>query len=161
MSKIVNEIYSYIRPFAKYSWFFIVVILFILISVYSYYSYVKPSLTKSPSANIANTGHRSNNVDVYFFHVDWCPHCIKAMPEWNIFSEKMSGTVVNGYKVICHNIDCTNDTDPTISQLIKSNNISGYPTVNISFDDGTKIMFDSNISSNSLATFVTTVTSKK
>jgi hypothetical protein len=83
------------------------------------------------------------------------------MPEWNIFSEKMSGTVVNGYKVICHNIDCTNDTDPTISQLIKSNNISGYPTVNISFDDGTKIMFDSNISSNSLATFVTTVTSKK
>lgn len=161
MSKFINEIYSYIRPFAKYSWLIIIIILFILISVYSYYLYVKPSLIKSPSSNIANIGDRSNNVDVYFFHVDWCPHCIKAMPEWNKFSEKTNGTLVNGYKVICHNIDCTNDADPTISQLIKNNNIAGYPTVNISFDDGTQITFDSNISSNSLATFVTTVTSNK
>jgi hypothetical protein len=162
MSKLTNEIYNYIRPIAKYSWLLIIIIIFLLISVYAYYSYVKPSLSKTPSSNIANTVHRSNNnLDIYFFHVDWCPHCITALPEWKKFSDNINGTVVNGYTIICHDIDCTNDSDPTIAQLIKNNNIQGYPTVNITFDDGTQINFDSSISSKSLATFVTTVTSNK
>ena len=163
MSKFVNALYTYVRPIVKYMWLIIVIILFILIGVYAYNSFAKPYITKSPSSNIANTVNRSNsnNVDIYFFHVEWCPHCIKAMPEWQTFSNNTNGKVVNGYTVICHDIDCTNDSDPNIAQMVKDNGIDGYPTVRITFDDGTKINFDSNISANSLATFVTTVTSTK
>lgn len=159
MSRFINAVYNFIRPARKYIWFFVVTILFILVSIYSYNSFIKPTIAKPPSANIANADRRGMNLDIYFFHVDWCPHCIKAAPEWKKFTDKMNGTVVNGYNVFCHDIDCTDTTDPKITEMIKTYNIEGYPTVKVTFDNGKVVDFDSKISANSLATFVTTISS--
>lgn len=158
MSKFINAVYSFIRPVLKYAWLFVVVVLFVLVSIYAYNSFVKPSIVKPPSANIANTDRRGQNLDIYFFHVDWCPHCIKAAPEWQKFTDKMNGKAVNGYNVFCHDIDCTDTTDSNITTMIKDYNIEGYPTVKVTFDNGKVIDFDSKISANGLATFVTTIT---
>ena len=158
MSKFINSIYAYIRPAVKFAWIFIVAIIFVLLCLYVYYSWIKPKLTKSVSSNIANMNRTSKNADIYFFHVDWCPHCIKSAPEWKKFSDSIDETVVNGITIHCHDIDCTDNSNPEISKIISQNNIQGYPTVKILFDDGTSIEFESNISQNSLATFVDTVT---
>jgi hypothetical protein len=66
MSKFINAVYSFIRPVLKYAWLFVVVVLFILVSIYAYNSFVKPSIAKPPSANVANTDRRGQNLDIYF-----------------------------------------------------------------------------------------------
>jgi len=159
MSKFVNAVYNFIRPAIKYAWLLMVIIIFILVGVYSYNTFIKSKVRASPGANIANVDRRSQNLDIYFFHVDWCPHCIKAAPEWNKFTDKMNGTVVNGHTIFCHDIDCTDTTDTDITEKLKTYNIEGYPTVKVTFDNGNIIDFDSKITANGLATFVTTVTS--
>ena len=159
MSKFINSVYNFIRPAIKYTWMFVVVMLFVLVCIYSYNTFIKQKIVKPPSANIANTDRRTKNIDIYFFHVDWCPHCIKASPEWRKFSDNMNGKAVNGYMVFCHDIDCTDSSDEKITTMIRDYNIEGYPTVKVTFDNGKVIDYDSKISANGLATFITTVTS--
>jgi len=115
-------------------------------------------MSKSPSTNVANANRRSQNADIYFFHVDWCPHCIKSAPEWKKFADSTNGKVVNGFTIHCHDVDCTDNSDPQVAAIIQNNKINGFPTVKMTFDDGTTVEFESNISQQSLATFVETVT---
>lgn len=158
MSKFYSALYSYIRPLTKNLLLIIVLSLFIILSIYAYYRYAKPKITKPFPTDVANGKRRNKNADIFFFHVDWCPHCIKAIPDWKTFSENVNGTVMNGFDVVCHDVDCTDDKDPTIAGFIKKYNIEGYPTVIVTFDDGSQVTFDSSISSKSLATFMDTVT---
>jgi len=157
MSKLVNAFLNYIRPFTKYAWVFFIIIVFVIVAYWGYKRYAAPRVAKNEYKDIANAQQRGMNADLYFFHADWCPHCKKASPEWNKFQEEYNGKNVNGYTLITHDVNCTNDEDSDTANMINKYKIQGYPTVKLTTDDGKTIDFDSKITKNSLETFINNV----
>lgn len=160
MSKLINNILNYIRPFTKYAWLVIVIILVALVAYYGYSQFAKRATIKSQYKDVANANSRGLNADIYFFHVDWCPHCKTATPEWEKFQQNYNGKSINGYTIVAHDMDCTEDSadnsNPQIAELIQKFNIQGYPTIKVTTDDGKTIDYDAKITANGLETFINT-----
>jgi thiol-disulfide isomerase/thioredoxin len=155
MANIVDVIYNYVRP---YYYLIIITILIIIFSIAGYYWYNNYQKNNNISfKDVANANNRNTEVTIYFFHADWCPHCKKAEPEWNAFDSQYNGTEVNGYKIICIDVDCTSDppTDEN-KALMKTYNVSSFPTIKLLKDD-TVIDFDSKITRTTLESFVNTM----
>ena len=161
MSKLVNAFLNYIRPITKYAWVFFIIVVFLAVAFYAYKKYASPAISKSKYKDVANAEQRGLNADVYFFHVDWCPHCKKAAPEWTSFQNEYNGKMINGYTIITHDVDCTEDrmdsSDQNIADMITRFNIQGYPTIKLTTDDGKTVDFESKITKSSLETFVNNV----
>ena len=156
MANIVEIINSYFKPYYFYIISAIIIILFLSVGLYWYNNYYKKQLDNR-FKDVANANNRNSEVHIYFFHADWCPHCKKAQPEWNAFSTQYDGTEVNGYKIICVDVDCT--SDPPIEEsksLMKTYSISSFPTVKLLRDD-TIIDFESKITRTTLESFVNTM----
>ncbi len=158
MSKIVDTILNLVRP---YFWIVLVVILFLLFSVVGYYGYkkyTKDVVTKTKFADVANADRTNRGATIMLFHVDWCPHCKTALPQWKKFKDAYNGQQINGYKLKCVDVNCTEDgEDENIAVMIKKYDIQSYPTVKLVIDGGETIEFDSKITKDSLHKFVTTV----
>jgi thiol-disulfide isomerase/thioredoxin len=107
-------------------------------------------------SDVANANRRQKEVMIYFFHVDWCPHCKNALPEWNAFKSQYDEKEVNGYVLKCVDTDCTSETGE-VTRVIKTYNIDSYPTVKM-VKDGKTIDFDSKITKTSLEKFATVMT---
>ena len=161
MSKLVNAFLNYIRPFTKYAWVFFIIIIFAIVAYYGYKRYAAPVISKSKYKDVANAEQRGYNADIYFFHADWCPHCKKAAPEWAQFQSDYNGKTINGYTIITHDVNCTDDKtdsgDTQVADMIQKFNIQGYPTIKLTTDDGKTIDFESKITKNSLETFINNV----
>lgn len=153
MANIVDILRKYIRP---YNYYILIIILCIIFSYFGYIVFNK--YVNNEPFDVANdpTMQRGKEAIIYFFHANWCPHCKKAMPEWNSFASMNDGKTVNGYKITCVNIDCSDENDAKSSQFISKFNIDSYPTVKLVKDDKT-IDFDSRISNTSLNSFIDTM----
>jgi len=153
MTNLINVLYNYAKPhFRK----MIIVLSVIIFGYFAYYGYRKFYLRKySEGMDVANANRRSNTVKVYFFHADWCPHCKKAQPEWDLFMNNYNGTEVNGYKVECVDVNCTTET-PTEKELMNEFKIESFPTIKMVKDDKT-IEFESKIKTSTLEKFVETM----
>jgi thiol-disulfide isomerase/thioredoxin len=116
--------------------------------------YKKP--VSNPAKDVANANRRNIGVSILFFHVDWCPHCKNAIPEWQQFVAQFDGKEVNGYTIQCVDMDCTNETSD-ITAAINRYNIDSYPTIKMLKDDEV-IEFDSKITKYSLEQFVEKMT---
>lgn len=153
---IVTTLYrDYIYP---YKTRFLILFFFILFSLVGYYAYTtmaKPTIDNRNKANIANMAQRPEEVQVYFFFADWCPHCTKAKPEWNSFKNAFNGKEINGYLTTCNEVDCT-ETNTQNSPLIQKFNVDSFPTVKMVKADK-QIAFDSRITNDTLTKFVTTM----
>ena len=44
---------------------------------------------------------------VYFFTVDWFPHCKNAKGAWSAFYDSTNGKPINGHKIMCETVNCT------------------------------------------------------
>lgn len=157
MAGVIGVLQKYFRPYGRYALIAFLIVLFLSIAVYAYFKYAKPSIEKlTMQSDIANLDEREKTAEIYFFHVDWCPHCVKAQPIWDSFSSKMNGATINGYTIKCIDINCTDDKDSSVQDTITNFNIDSYPTVKM-IKDNDQILFDSKISSESLEKFVNTV----
>jgi thiol-disulfide isomerase/thioredoxin len=173
MPRIQNVLYnSYIHPFRKTLFILLLVIIFLGVGIYLYRKYVDKTLASNASKNVANAVIRSSTggatsanaskgtVDVYFFNVDWCPHCVKAKPIWTQFVQKYDGQSVNGYQISCiggnEGVNCTNADDTNIKKLIKQYDIKGYPTIKF-VQNGTTIDFDAKVTMDNLDSFMNTL----
>lgn len=158
MSKIVDTILNLVRP---YFWVVLIIVLFLLFSIVGYYGYqkfAKDAVEKTKFTDVANADRINRGATIMLFHVDWCPHCKTALPEWKKFKDAYNGQQINGYKLKCVDVNCTNDgDDDKIAVMIKEYDIQSYPTVKLVIDGGETIEFDSKITKGSLHTFVTTV----
>lgn len=158
MSKIVDTILNFIRP---YFWIILVIIIFLLFSIAGYYGYkkfAKDIMKQTKFKDVANADRTNRSATIMFFHVDWCPHCKTATPQWDKFKSAYNGQQINGYRLKCTDVDCTNDSkDENIARLINKYDIQSYPTVKLVIDGGETIEFDSKITKDSLYKFVTTV----
>jgi len=140
----------------RYTILFLFLILVFGIIAYTIYSQSKSLFLNTPFNNVANSAERGYPVKICFFHVDWCPHCVKAKPEWDAFSSQFNGQVINSRLIECFDYNCTDET-PEVKVLINDYNVTAYPHV-VLITDGSRIDFDAKITKFSLEQFVRTVT---
>lgn len=153
MANIVETLRRMIAPYYYVIISIVLIILFGIAGSYVYNKFVTEKENKF--SNVSNVNRRNKEATVLFFHVDWCPHCKKALPEWNAFKSQNDGKEVNGYIIKCVDMDCTNETSD-ITRAINEYKIDSYPTVKM-LKSGQKIEFDSKITNSSLNAFVTTM----
>ena len=154
MANIIEVLRRMISPYYYIIIALIVIIIFLLVTYYSYNN-IFSKVKQNKFSDVANTNRRNKEAIVYFFHVDWCPHCKKALPEWNTFKAENDGKQINGYKLKCIEMDCTNETSD-ITRAINEYNIDSYPTIKM-LKENQKIEFDSKITNTSLNSFVVTM----
>ena len=155
MSSIIELIYrDYIEKHKRKIIVILLLILFIIAGAYAYKWYATPKLETKAYDDVANANRKNIPVNVLFFSAEWCPYCIKAKPEWQSFSDKYNGKIVNEYIINCINIDCTNsDADPAVHASIQKYGIEHYPTIKMVIDD--KIIdYDASVTSSNLGRFV-------
>lgn len=157
MSSIKNIFFTYLNPRKRMIWIIIIVIIFIFASIYGYNHFYLPWLSSKRYSDVANTNPSASgnggDVTIYFFSVDWCPHCKTALPEWQNFSHNYDGKEINGYVISCIHIDCSIDTDPKIIEYMETYKIQGYPTIKM-VKENKIIDFDAKVTSTALESFV-------
>ena len=77
---------------------------------------------------------------IYFFYVDWCPHCVNAKPE--VANFKKNNTNANVVEVNC-------EEQP---ELAKEFGVRAYPTV-FGVSNGQKVEFNNRVTENNLNDF--------
>lgn len=114
--------------------------------------------------DVANSNPNGRLITVYMFHVDWCPHCKKAMPEWDLFSDHYNTTSLNGYQIECRDVDCTNTDDPVVKRLIEKYELKQYPTIIGVMPDSkgkdTRVDYDAKVKKQYLDKFLTSLTTE-
>ena len=144
-----------LAPIAPYYRIIMIVFFIIIFTAVGYITYKKLAKKKGLMGDVANANKDGKTADIYFFNVDWCPHCINAKPEWDKFEETHKGKTINGYKIKTHNVDCTDDVKSATT--IAKFDIKGYPTVKMTVDGGETVEFDSKMSAEGLSKFSDTV----
>lgn len=149
------EVFSkYARPYYYIVISLVILIIFLAVAYYAYNQYYRKSVNRFK--DVANANRRNKEATVLFFHVDWCPHCKTALPEWNTFKAQIDGKEINGYVIKCVDMNCTKDESSDIARAINEYKIESYPTVKLLRDEKT-IDFDSKITNDTLNSFVTTM----
>lgn len=90
---------------------------------------------------------------IRMFKVDWCPHCKKALPEFQSVQDEFNGKVVNGYKL---NFVVVDGEDPNNESMVNEYKIQGYPTVVLT-KDGKNIEYDAKVDKPTLIKFINTM----
>jgi len=154
MANIIDVLYrDYLVPYKHLVLILFLMVVFIILGYFGYQWYAKPQMANKDMKDIANANRRDPTVEIFFFHVDWCPHCKTALPEWQKFMAQYDGHQFNGYTIKCIDLNCTDDSDPKIASLISQFGIEGYPTVKM-MKNGQTISFDSKITKSSLETLL-------
>lgn len=125
-------------------------LIFIFAAYFVYHRYIIPRIdakyveNKEYVGEIANEDISHPNIDVYFFHTSWCPHCKSAFPIWNKLKEQ-------GFKNINFiDVDCDEDT-----QTADKFKIEGYPTIKL-VKNNKIIEYDAKPDLETLITFIKT-----
>lgn len=113
----------------------------------------------SSDSTVSNINFEKS-VDIYFFWVNWCPHCKKAIKEWTLFEEeyKSMEQTRNGYTVKCVLVDCSSDNNDNRNILSIKYDIKGYPTI-IGVSNGDFSKLKGKITQESIDIFLENLTS--
>lgn len=136
--------------------YIVAAILFIMIGVFVYYNYFKPSLKPAFSANSEkNYEQKSNEAELLFFYTDWCPHCKTAKPDWAEVKAEYENKTINGYHIIFTEVNCTTESDE-VEKMMNKYKIEGYPTIKL-LKDGQIIEYDAKPSKDTIIQFLNSV----
>jgi thiol-disulfide isomerase/thioredoxin len=154
MPRIEDFIFTRLKPYKFYITTVVIVLIFLIVSIFAYknfYDYFSSANTMG--SDVANTGIANPVAKLMLFHVDWCPHCVKAMPEWQSFCSEYNGKIVNGYLVQCLDNNCTENENVDTKVLMDDYSISSFPTV-VLIKENKRYDFDAKITRYSLEQFV-------
>lgn len=161
MSAFLNLIFIRLK---RYYRILVAVAVVAIIAAIVHYAYKRIYLPKKKDAvfkDVANANPTGRVITIMMCHVDWCPHCKRALPEWKMFSTEYNGKLVSGYKIDCKEYDCTNADDPKISKILDEYKIKQYPTVIaiVPSEDGKELRvdFEAKVAKKNLETFVISV----
>jgi thiol-disulfide isomerase/thioredoxin len=105
-------------------------------------------------SNAPNSGATEPPVAVIrMFKVDWCPHCKKALPEFQSVKNQHDGTIVNGHKLSFVVVD---GEDSANEAMVNDFKIQGYPTVVLT-KNGKNIEYDAKVDESTLKQFINTM----
>jgi len=161
MANLVDYISGKILPYSRYIIFFMLFLIFISLGIYGLIQFVNRKVDESQKFNdSANIGNNGNPIEVMMFHVDWCPYCKKALPEWQPFCDQYNNKLINGYTIKCdrNGTNCTDDMDPVIKNIIDKYNIQSYPTI-VLIKEGKRYDYDARVTKSALEQFIQSVTS--
>lgn len=100
--------------------------------------------------NEFNDKKRNGNDNLLFFYANWCNHCQKSKPIW-----ENAKSDIHFQKYNLNFIDI-NGEDDINSDLLETYNIKEYPTIILEHDNK-KIIFDANLTNETLLKFLSTV----
>ena len=106
----------------------IVAIFFLIVAIYLYNKYVTPMVDNKYVAN--NEFQQKiddsdvQNVELYIFTVNWCPHSKKAIPIWEQLKAEYSNKTFNNYNINFIQVD--GEENPSLADKYK---VEGYPTI--------------------------------
>lgn len=134
----------------------LMIFLAVFLIVAIYYIYTK-YFSNGVGKTIENMENPSGDktAELMLFHVDWCPHCKTAKPEWEQVKAAYQNKPINGYKVMFTEINCTDET-PEKVKMIETYKIEGYPTIKL-VKDNQVIDFDAKPTKDTLTKFLNTV----
>jgi thiol-disulfide isomerase/thioredoxin len=157
MAPFLEVIKKIISPYSTYILIIVILVIFLLAATFIYNKYYVKKMEQKDNkfADVANANKRNNEVIIYFFNVDWCPHCKTAKPEWEKFAKLYDGKEKGQYVIKCLDYNCT-DENADVTKVINKYNIESYPTVKM-LKDGQVIEFDSKITEYTLEQFVNTM----
>lgn len=166
MSSTIDLILTYIRAYSFRIMIAFLVVVFVVAGYYGYKSMYSTISSTNEFKDVANASPNGKEIVITMYHVDWCPHCKKAMPEWTAFVGEYNNKMVNGYKVVCVDLDCTDNKDTNIKSILEKDPvIDSFPTVRaVMPSDGGKqitIQFKSRIRKDNLEKFVLSISSPK
>jgi thiol-disulfide isomerase/thioredoxin len=133
----------------------LIAVFFIVVAQQVYNRHVKSSnYTYYEGYSNAPNGSNSEPVaTIRMFKVDWCPHCKKALPEFQSVQDQYDGKTVNGYKLSLVVVD---GEDPANEALVNEFKIQGYPTVVLT-KDGKNIEYEAKVNKTTLQEFIDTM----
>jgi thiol-disulfide isomerase/thioredoxin len=157
MAPFIEVLKKIIKPYYTYILIAVILIVFLVVANYAYNTFfVKPlEKKKDKYADVANANKRKSEVLIYFFNVDWCPHCKTAKPEWDSFAKLYDNKEIKEYVIKCINYNCTEENSE-VTSMINKFNIESYPTIKMLKDNQT-IEFDSKITEYTLEQFINTM----
>lgn len=149
-----------LRTYLSWKLFFIMVAIVILIVaiVFVYKKYLVPKMnpTYAPNKEFIEQSEEEKEAELLIFTVDWCPYCKKAMPVWKKFQTEYDGKTINGYNLNFRTINCTDENDAEVKELLNKYSVDGYPTIKL-LKDGDAITYDAKPEFNTLQQFLQTV----
>ena len=155
---LFSFIYGRIKPYVGILSMVIGILVIAIVINYVYNNVYLPAQAERDFKDVANANPNGRTISVFMFHVDWCPHCKKALPEWNMFRTEYHGKLVNGYKVECMDVNSTESKDPKIKDMLEKYNIEYFPTVKgvMADTDGKELVveYDAKVSRVNLEKFV-------
>ena len=105
----------------------IVVLVFAAVSYYAYQNYIVPSVNPKFVENREfDDKESSNENEIIFFYVDWCPHCKTARPQWDAVKKTYHGKQINNKVIYFKEINCEKNED-----MADKYNVEGYPTIKL------------------------------
>lgn len=160
MPNIVQIFKDALNPRKFYIWMLFLVILLIISASYVYKKNYLDVLNLGSKKNIPNTGS-TDNIQILFFTVDWCPHCKKAKTPWDNFHANHHNKQMKNAHITCIKYDMTEKQpgDPayreyqTAKSMGEKYKVEGFPTIKMLRGDQV-IDFDAKITSYSLEKFV-------
>jgi thiol-disulfide isomerase/thioredoxin len=162
MSNLISFILQRIRPILPRI-ITIIVVVVIAAGLYYLYQHAQKVEEEKQMKNIANANPNGYTLSILMFHVDWCPHCKKALPEWRAFCDEYDGKQVGGYMVECKDLDCTDNKDPAMKSLTDKYIVKQFPTIKavLAGKDGveTTVDYDAKVNKKNLEQFVISVAS--
>uniref|UniRef100_A0A6C0H8V5 Thioredoxin domain-containing protein n=1 Tax=viral metagenome TaxID=1070528 RepID=A0A6C0H8V5_9ZZZZ len=134
----------------------LIIFLAIVLIIVIYYIYTK-YFSNGFGRTIENMENQTSDktAELMLFHVDWCPHCKTAKPEWDQVKAEYENKSINGYKVMFNEINCTDETSDKV-KMIETYKIEGYPTIKL-VKDNQVIDFDAKPTKETLTKFLNTV----
>lgn len=134
-----------------------IALFFAVIAQQLYNRYVKSSQPASfyeGYSNVSNSNMENSKIaTIRMFKVDWCPHCKKALPEFQQVENEYAGKTVNGYKLEFVVVD---GEDSANASLVNEYKIQGYPTIVLT-KDGKNIEYDAKVDKPTLEKFINTM----
>jgi thiol-disulfide isomerase/thioredoxin len=157
MAGITDLFFRFFNPKKPTLWIFLVVILLISGGLFIY-NRSKHIVFQTPEINnVPNANSSPKEMVFNYFFADWCPHCQKATKPWQLFKNNYENKVVDGYRIICRDYDCSNpNQNSELTTKMGIYDVSGYPTIKVD-KDGKIVDFDAKITEYSLSQFIKTI----
>ncbi len=162
MSGFISTVYTrFISPYSFVILVTVVTLIFLSAGYYAYTHFYNNKPEDQMYNDIANSSGEGESIIVYMFHVDWCPHCKTALPEWKKVKAEYNGRALNGYTIEMSDVNCTDDTSPQVNSYTEKYGVDSYPTIKaITRDQNGKevvIAFDAKVTEKNLEKFLQTI----
>ena len=157
MPGLYDLVSRYASPYYNIIAIVFVLIIFAVAGYYSYKFYMDKQSEREKNAEIYQPTDREE-VRMYFFTADWCPHCKSAKPAIDVFDQKYNGKVIKGQKLTIIRVDCTDADEPNVAKMIDIYSVKSFPTIKLvkSGNDGKEDIyeFEAKISESHLEEFL-------